>query len=222
MTHKLDGIRAKLGYRHWTWRGEMAMSILDGIAEQTKRFESALEHAAVVTDCALELPEFKNNQIVELMKEGLSLGDIADIPVEQYDALFSAAGTLLASGNIAQARDMYWMLCRLQPLEERFTYGLAASYQLDGDMRSAGRLYTMYLALNATCIDGRLRLAECFFGAGEHQRALEMFHSAASQAREDGADDKLDYANRMFALVQAAQAGAPDGAGEPQKNGGVA
>lgn len=175
------------------------MSILSGLELSEKQMEGALEIAARITAEVLDDPVFKNDKFVALLSEGFSVADILQIPDEQLDAAFAYGHRLLASGETAKARDIFSMLCQVQPLEERYTYALAATHQVCGDFRTAGRLYVLFLSLDAASVEGRLRLAECFLGAGERDNAVAMFESAAAEAQDDETmTEQYDYAKGMI------------------------
>lgn len=156
----------------------------------------------------MEGPDFAGKKILDLMGQGLSLGDILDISERQLDAVSIQATQFLEAGNIAAARELFTLIVRLQPMEARYTYGLATTYQLEGNYRSAGRLYAIYLGLDADCVHGRLRLAECLLGAGEHQDAAAMFRSVVNDKRaRREVPAQLTYAEEMLARCERLMAG---------------
>jgi tetratricopeptide (TPR) repeat protein len=184
------------------------MSILDGLPSNEKQVESALEHAALLTAELLDDPVLKDRKVIELLGKGLSIADILDIPERQLEAVFDKACQLVAAGELQKARKLFWMLCQIQPLEERYTYGLATTYQLEGNHRVAGRLYVLFLSLDADSIAGRLRLGECFLGAGEYDNAKAMFLSALRAAGEGAEEDEnRSHARRMIEKCEKLQSG---------------
>ena len=122
----------------------------------------------------------------ELMREGLSLADIIGITKQQRDALLAQGGRLLQLGEIGKARDVFLQLYRLEYTDERAIYGLATTYQLEGDFATAAKLYVMFMAYDATNPEGHLRLAECLLGAKEYEKAEAFFIVARDFAKHAG------------------------------------
>lgn len=174
------------------------MAILDGLLDNEQQLAGALRYAAEIVGELTRDPALRDHPLLELMGQGLSIGDLLAIPDEKLDAVFLKASQILESGDIEKARQLFSLLCQLHPLEERYTYGLAATYQLEGNFEAAGRLYVLYLSLDADCAQGRLRLAECFLGAGEHDNAISMFRDVARDTRvRKSAPELHEYARRM-------------------------
>jgi tetratricopeptide (TPR) repeat protein len=136
------------------------------------------------------------------MKEGLSLGDVIGIKKEHRDALLARAHGLVVAGEIDKARDVLIMLYQFEPLDERSSYALAATYQLQGDFATAGKLYVIFIALDATNPEGHLRLAECFLGAGEFKNAIDTFDMARELAKDAGDAASVEYADKMIAIAR--------------------
>jgi tetratricopeptide (TPR) repeat protein len=184
------------------------MSILDGLPKDEKQIESAIHAVALLSQQLATEMGHKEGSLLDLLGKGLSIADIMEIPGDQLDTLFATACRLLDAGQTDKARDLFAVLCQLQPLEERYTYGLASAYQIEGDYRTAGRLYVLFLALDATNIEGRLRLAECFLGAGEYDNAASMFGSVVRDAGTgEATPENGEYARRMIARCELLKSG---------------
>jgi predicted Zn-dependent protease len=186
------------------------MSILSGLFEDEKQVQDGMVYAELLAGEVMKVPMFRDNKFVELMREGLSPGDILNIPDDQLELVFGQAIRLMAAGKIREARKLFWTLCNMQPMERRFTYGLATTYQAEGDFRSAGRLYALFLSLDINDVEGRLRLAECFLGASEFDAALSMFRLAVTRATETGNAKQMEYAKKMIAFTQQRSASAEE------------
>jgi tetratricopeptide (TPR) repeat protein len=148
----------------------------------------------------LNLPRV--NDILELMREGLSLGDVLGIKKEHRDALLTQALGLIKVGEIDKARDALVMLYQLEPMDERSSYALASTYQLQGDFETAGKLYVLFIALDATNPEGHLRLAECFLGAKEFKNAIDTFEMARDLAKDAGDTANVEYADKMISITR--------------------
>lgn len=178
------------------------------ILDLDPRVSESMQAASDILNEMMQGPDFAGKKILDLMGQGLTLGEILDISQRQLDAVFVRATQLLEAGNIAAARDLFTLVVRLQPMEPRYTYGLATTYQLEGNFRSAGRLYAVYLGLDADCVHGRLRLAECLLGGGEHKDAAAMFRSVTHDRRaRRKAPAQCAYAEEMLARCERLMAG---------------
>lgn len=179
------------------------MPILDGMisnqAELDKAFAAGAPFAAEML-AKLDLNE-KTRSVLDLMKEGLSLGDVIGITKEHRDALLVNAGRLMQAGEMGKARDALVVLYQLEPLDERTIYMLAATYQAQGDFATAAKLYVNFLALDATNPEGYLRLGECHLGARELKEADDCFRTAINIARSAGKPTAVEHARRMLEIV---------------------
>lgn len=184
------------------------MAILDGMPRNQAELRAALEFAAPILDktvSELNLPE-RVQSILELMQEGLSLADIYGITKQQRDALLAQAGRFIQLGELGKARDTLTVLYQLEPLDERASYALATTYQLQGDFATAGKLYVQFLALDATNPEGHARLGECFLGAKEYDDAESSFSIAQNFAKSAGDAACAAYAAKMLEHTRARRA----------------
>lgn len=172
------------------------------------QIHEGMQSATKVLDGLLQGPDFRGKEILELMGRGLSLAEILKLSDAQLDAVFQQASRFLEAGEIVKARELFSLLIRLQSLDERYTYGLATTYQIEGDCRTAGRLYALYLSLNAECVHGRLRLAECLLTEKEYENAIGMFNSVAQdQEACEPFPDLRAYAAEMVVRCERLMAG---------------
>jgi tetratricopeptide (TPR) repeat protein len=181
------------------------MSILDGMPRSEAELIGAMEVAAPLVQEMLEkmtLPPGAQN-ILELLRKGLSLADIYGITKEERDALFARGCHLLRAGDIKGARDWLTALYQLEPLDERAIYAIALSHQMEGNYSLAAKLYVFFIALDATNPEGHLRLGECFLSAREYDLARESFHLAQEQcSRGTGTPEAAAHAAKMLAHVR--------------------
>ena len=178
------------------------MSILDGMPSNEDELKAAVEFAAPYLDKAVADSPARVAGVMELMKEGLSLGDIMGLKKEHRDALLVQAGRLLKAGEVGKARDVLIVLYQIEPLDERTIYMLAMTYQIEGDLTAAGKLYVVFLALDATNPEGHLRLAECFLSAKEFENAEQSFSMAKNFAKSAGDAACAAYAEKMLEITR--------------------
>lgn len=159
-------------------------SILDGLPKS----EAALKEIHAGSSAALGAlldaermpPQIRAR--LEAMGEGLSHADILGITEAERDALLVQGVRQLQQGDVAGAQNTLTMLYQLEPGDARAVYALAATYQTQEAYRAAGRLYLVFLALDATNPQGYLRLGECFLGNGEADQAQAYLEAAKVQA----------------------------------------
>lgn len=178
------------------------MSILDGMPSNEQQLNDALKFAEPIVNQAIEKMGLTERQqgVLKLMEEGLSLADILGITKQQRDALLAQGGRLLQVGDIEKARDVLIMLYQLEPLDERTIYLLAATYQAEGDFKSAARIYVLFIALDATNPLGFLRLGECFLGAKEYDNAEGMFEQAMKEGQRKNDAANVAHAEKMLSI----------------------
>jgi Flp pilus assembly protein TadD len=156
------------------------MSILDGMISTKQEMDEFVRMTSIIAEDTLERmqPTERTQSILDLMKEGLTLGDILGLKKPHRDALLTQGLQFIQLGELEKGREVLERMYQLDPFDERSLYGLATSYQLEGDFSRAGKLYVQFLALDATNPDGHARLGECFLGAGELENAESCFKTA--------------------------------------------
>lgn len=124
----------------------------------------------------------KAQSIFDALDEGLSLADVMNITKEERDALLVQGTRLLQVGDLDGAQEMLLMLYRLEPMDERAVYALAATFQAKQEYAYAAKLYLVFLALDATNPQGYLRLGECLMANREFDEAGAYFEAAKTLA----------------------------------------
>lgn len=181
------------------------MGILDGMISSKAEMERSGEYAASILQATMSKLKFtpKTQSVIDLMKEGMSLGDILGVSQQQRDALFVQAVHFMQHREVQKARDILTQLYQFDPLAARTIYALAGTYQMESDFKSAGKLYVSFLALDATNPDGLLRLGECFLGAKEFKEAVSAFEMAGIAAKRDPSKSaQLAMAEKMLAVAK--------------------
>lgn len=187
------------------------MSILDGMISSEAELQAATAMAATAMQDFLAKADLSERQrdVLALMQEGLSLADIFDIKKEHRDAMLIQGIRLLQHGEPAKARDLLVGLYEIEPMDERVIYALAATYQVEGDYATAGKLYVQHLALDATNPEGFLRLGECFLANQELDEAVDCFETVRGLVGEGhGTPDHIVHADKMLDIIKARRDGA--------------
>jgi tetratricopeptide (TPR) repeat protein len=156
------------------------MSILDGMPKSPAEVTAVLELAVPLIDRCLGSIDLspKSKEVVELLKQGLSIADIYGITKEERDALLHKGYQYIHAGKLEKARDWLLGVYQIETLDPRVHYALGVTFQLQGDVERAAKLFICSIALNADNPEGYLRLGECLLVAGEHTPAIECFKLA--------------------------------------------
>lgn len=184
------------------------VSILDGMIANEQALLQSLETMGSVGEAVLASVDLgpRGEEIMALLREGLSLADILDITPAQRNALLVHGTQLVRAGDLEKARAVLLRLALIEPLDEKPVYVLASTYQLEGRPDIAGKLYIRYLALNATDPEGYMRLGECFLANQERQEAADCFGTARNLALAGhGKANALARAERLIALLAPTQ-----------------
>ena len=109
----------------------------------------------------------------ELIRQGHAPADILGLTKAHRDAIMMLGYRAMQAGNVQKARDV------------------------------AAKLFVQYLALDATCAKGHLRLGECFLTAQELERAASCFRVAEAEAeRGNGDDNTRRRAEKLLAICE--------------------
>ena len=138
---------------------------------------------------------FKDETFYKLLKQGVSISEMLDLSKEELAAVYEMARRNISVGQIEKAKSLFIMLVQIAPQEEQYTYGLAMTYQIEGDVRMAVKLYMHFIGMDATNPQGYLRLGECLLAAKEYQEAGEAFEAALRMF----SDPVKNYDDRKYA-----------------------
>ena len=186
------------------------MSILDGLPKDREQGATAALLASQIVSGATKGADLNPRQqsIVDLLNEGLSLADICGITKGERDVLLAQSGRLLQAGNVRGAQDMLINLLQLEPTDHRVSYTLGITFQMQGDFARAGKLFAQAIALDASRQDSYARLGECFMANREDDSARGCFEAARIDlGGGPPRADTRDHAGRMIALLDARAAG---------------
>src|SRR5690606_4031197 len=140
----------------------------------------------------------QKSPLYQACARGLSIAEALDIPPERLEAVNCLALELVKAGDYPGARAIYLILSQIQPMDERFAFGMATTFQLEGNFAGAAKLYQYYLTFAPDCPLVRLRIGECLFGAREYETAADLFASGADLAAEQGKPELVQYARDMI------------------------
>ncbi|PDT90845.1 hypothetical protein CO669_07670 [Bradyrhizobium sp. Y36] len=153
------------------------MSILDGLPKSEAEWRRLMDAAAPIAQRLIDELELspKAQSILKLMSEGMALADICGLTQEERDAMFIRGCRMIQAGDVTKGRDWMLMLHQLEPLDARVIYAIALTYQGEGNIALAAKLYVHFIALDAANPEGHLRLGECLLSAREYDGAIAHF-----------------------------------------------
>ncbi|MEO9530023.1 tetratricopeptide repeat protein [Roseibium sp.] len=166
------------------------MSILDLGFQSGDDFINSLNLAAPMIEDILKDSGLSENNRVKLMQAGYSPKEILDLSDREMDALFQSGYQAMGVGDLQAAEDVFTTLCRLDSLDARFPFALAATLQLQGRYATAAKLYVVALGLNATHVDAYVRLGECLIEAREFDQAQEVLEIALALTEKGHGDEE--------------------------------
>ena len=178
------------------------MSILDGLPRseaEAKKFVALANATAKRTLDAMSLSA-KARGITDLLPKGASPANMCDITSQERDALFAEGCRLVQAGEVDKGRNWLMPVYLLDPLDARVIYVIAVTYQMQGNVGLAAKLYVLFIALNATNPEGHLRLGECLLSAREYDLAVQEFQIASDLCGRGKGDAAMaGHAARMLA-----------------------
>jgi type III secretion system low calcium response chaperone LcrH/SycD len=125
-----------------------------------------------------------------LIDSGYTIADLMGITEEQMEALYSLAYQNYVTKNYEDALKVFRVLVLYDQTEQKFTMGLAATYQELGQYEKAAEIYA------TSCVQSGLKDPEpmyfsgiCLLKAGKRSDAIAAFKSLDSMGREGNAND---------------------------------
>ena len=177
------------------------MSILDLGFNSEEEFKEAIEIAAPAIEKILQDSGLADENFIKLMEEGFSPCEILGLEKNHLDALFVSGYQYMSAGDMQKAKDVFQTLTQLDSMDERFTFALASVHQIEGDFSVAGKLYLFFLAMDATNVEGYLRLGECLMAAKEYNEADDVFQTAIALCEDYGSEENRKHAEAMITHI---------------------
>jgi type III secretion system low calcium response chaperone LcrH/SycD len=106
-------------------------------------------------------------RIAAHFREGGTLGDLAGITDEQFEALYAAAYRLYGTEQFEDAAKLFAYLGMTDPYDRRYTLGLGACQQMLKKWDEAIAAYTLCIALDVADPVPAFHMAECVAGKGD-------------------------------------------------------
>jgi tetratricopeptide (TPR) repeat protein len=166
------------------------MSILDGMIQSEVDPQALMKAIGPLVESLFDKTGLNRSPYKKLLDEGLSPAAILGLTKDHRDAIVLQGFRALQAGKVKTARDLFYLLHFIEPLDNRGAYGLGVTYQLQGKVDIAAKLFVQYLALDATCAKGYLRLAECLLTEQELPKAVACLEIAEAESLRGHGDAK--------------------------------
>lgn len=167
------------------------MSILDFGFTSNEDLQQVMKEAAEVAQQVIEEGGLADNNHLKLLQAGYSLKEVYEMTDSEMDALFQSGYQALLVGDFESAKAMFVKLHQLDQLDARYPFALGSTWQLQGNVSVAAKMYLVALGLNATWAEAYVRLGECLVMAQELDEAAEMFQFALTLIADGHGDEKL-------------------------------
>lgn len=140
-------------------------------------------------------------RIAAHFREGGTLGDLAGITDEQFEALYAMAYRLYGSDQFEDAAKLFAYLGMNDPYDRRYTLGLGASQQMLKKWDEAIAAYTLCIALDVEDPVPAFHMAECVAGKGDLADAQTLMAEVVQRCKEPEHQALKHKADAMLKLM---------------------
>jgi len=152
-----------------------------------------------------------SERVAAHFSEGGTLGDLAGISDEQFEALYAAAYRLYSTDRFEEAAKFFAYLGMTDPYERRYTLGLGACLQMLKKWDEAIAAYTLCIALDVEDPVPAFHMAECLAGQGDLADAQTLMAEVVQRCKapeHQALKQKADAMLKLMALRAARLAAA--------------
>lgn len=121
----------------------------------------------------------------------LSLQEQMDIPWEWMDRAYAVGNQLFDNKRYAEAEDVYYFLCHMQPSVFDYWLGQATCQHVLGKFQTAIDTYAMSLILNPDSALVFFQMADCFLHMSEKERSLKSLDFCIECTEDDETQKSL-------------------------------
>ena len=150
-------------------------------------------------------------RVAEHFRAGGTLGDLAGITDEQFEAIYATAYRLYGMEQYADAAKVFAYLGMADPYDRRYTLGLGASEQMLKKWDEAIAAYTLCIALDVEDPVPAFHMAECVAGKGDLADAQTLLAEVVQRCKapeHQALKQKADAMLKLMALRAARTAAA--------------
>lgn len=135
------------------------------------------------------------------LREGGTLGDLAGITDEQFEALYAAAYRLYGAERYEEASKVFAYLGMTDPYDRRYTLGLGASHQMLKRWDEAIAAYALCMVLDVVDPVPAFHMAECLAGKGELADAQSLLAQVVERCKQPEHEALKKKADAMLKLM---------------------
>lgn len=140
-------------------------------------------------------------RIAAHFSQGGTLGDLAGITDEQFEALYAAAYRLYGMDQFEDAAKLFAYLGMTDPYDRRYTLGLGASQQMLKKWDEAIAAYTLCIALDVEDPVPAFHMAECVAGKGDLADAQTLLAEVVQRCKTPEHQALKQKADAMLKLM---------------------
>ena len=140
-------------------------------------------------------------RIAAHFREGGTLGDLAGITDEQFEALYATAYRLYGTDQFEDAAKLFAYLGMTDPYDRRYTLGLGASQQMLKKWDEAIAAYTLCIALDVEDPVPAFHMAECVAGKGDLADAQTLLAEVVQRCKTPEHQALKQKADAMLKLM---------------------
>lgn len=181
------------------------VSILDFNWEAARDAQEAISEVLPGLDemlVALRREGVLDDASLEALRAGALPKVALNISESEMEQIFRLGHNALCIGDVKGAAAAFERLCRLDPLEGRYIYALAATRQISEQFSVAARLYLMSIAFGVGGGEPYVRLGECLMASNETSEAREVLEFAIELAGEGPAQSAArERAQKLIAII---------------------
>ena len=167
------------------------------------KIQQALKDAGELAAEALKQNGLDQDPVLQRVMGGETIAQARGLSREDLEIIYGMGFTLITSGELDKAEDVFITLCFMDQLVAKNHYCLGVVRQMKQQWQMACDDFIRFLALDATNPEGYLRIGECKVALGEKDEAKEYFRLALLEAEQgNGPDDAVEQAQAALALFE--------------------
>lgn len=147
-----------------------------------------------------ELPKEYTEIAEKVMKKGANPKEMLGINDQMIEGMYGQAYRLYNTGKYKDACDLFRLLIMLNPTEQKYALGMAASYHMMKEYGEAAHLYTVCAMLDPTSPVPHYHASDCYLQLGDKISALITLEMAIK--RSEGRPEFQQLQDRASLTVE--------------------
>lgn len=151
-----------------------------------------------------DINEEKVAEAVQFFLDGGTIGDMAGMTDEDYEAVYAIAYNFMGASKYDKAAELLKFLVLNDPTKPRWYYALGVAEQSRGDFDAALYGYSMAAVLDVEDPLPHLQGGYCLMALGKYREAVEALDGAVDTAKNrPGSGDVLAQAKSLLETARA-------------------